>query len=98
MFCPECGSIVVNKKGKMVCSSCGISASVKKISEKSTKELKEVAVLKDEPDVHPRTKENCPKCGNNEAYYWMVQTRGADESPTKFYKCTTCKHQWRDYS
>lgn len=39
----------------------------------------------------------CPKCGNDEAYWWVLQTRRADEPPTRFYKCTRCGHVWREY-
>ena len=46
----------------------------------------------------PRTKIVCEKCGNDEAYWWMVQTRSIDESMTQFYRCTKCEHTWRDYS
>ncbi|MBD3310349.1 transcription factor S, partial [Candidatus Woesearchaeota archaeon] len=49
-------------------------------------------------ETDPVTKAECPKCHNKEAYYWEVQTRAADEPPTKFLKCTKCKHIWRDYS
>jgi DNA-directed RNA polymerase, subunit M/Transcription elongation factor TFIIS len=46
----------------------------------------------------PVSKEvTCPKCGNHEAYYWMIQTRAADEPPTRFYKCVKCGHTWREY-
>ena len=46
----------------------------------------------------PKTKIVCEKCGNDEAYWWMVQTRSIDESTTQFYRCTNCEHTWRDYS
>ncbi|MCD6114052.1 MAG: transcription factor S, partial [Thermoprotei archaeon] len=39
----------------------------------------------------------CPKCGNREAYVWMMQTRAADEPPTRFYRCTKCGYTWREY-
>jgi len=39
----------------------------------------------------------CPKCGNNTAYVWQVQTRGADESSTQFFRCTKCNHTFREY-
>ena len=46
----------------------------------------------------PVTKEvTCPKCGFHEAYYWMIQTRAADEPPTRFYKCKRCGYVWREY-
>jgi len=47
-------------------------------------------------DFIPKTYE-CPKCGHNEAYYWFMQTRAADEPPTRFYKCTRCGYVWREY-
>jgi len=40
----------------------------------------------------------CPKCGNNQAYVWQVQTRGADESSTQFFRCTKCGYTFREYS
>ena len=101
MFCSKCGSILVNKKGKLVCGSCGAESKDGKIKEdtkKTVKSEKSVAVMKEDPEIHPKTKEECPKCKNEEAFYWMVQTRSADESPTKFFKCTKCSHIWRDYS
>ena len=46
----------------------------------------------------PTTKAKCPKCNNDIAYWWMVQTRGLDESTTQFYRCTKCGYTWREYS
>jgi len=40
----------------------------------------------------------CPKCGNNLAYVWQVQTRSADESSTQFFRCTKCGYTFREYS
>jgi DNA-directed RNA polymerase subunit M len=45
----------------------------------------------------PQTKAKCPKCGNTQATWWMVQTRSIDESATQFFRCTKCNHTWRDY-
>ena len=44
----------------------------------------------------PTTKVECPRCGNREAFWWMVQTRGSDESPTQFFRCTKCEYTWRE--
>jgi DNA-directed RNA polymerase subunit M len=41
--------------------------------------------------------EKCKKCGNEDSYFWTVQTRASDESETKFFKCTKCGHTRRDY-
>ena len=106
-FCPKCGAILKpNKKedGTVVqACSCGYekkagsTASVKD-EKKAKKEEAEVGVVDSEMETLPKTKEECPECGNNEAYYWLIQTRAGDESETKFLKCTKCKHTWRDYS
>ena len=105
MFCPKCGDMLIVKKkdGKntFYCSKCeefvSKSGKIKEKGKKQTKKAVEVA-KQDEGEVHPKTKDvECPKCGHQEAYYWFVQTRAADESPTRFYKCTKCGHTWREY-
>ena len=98
MFCPKCGGLPVNKNNKIVCSNCGAEIATEKIKEKTKKKEKSISVAKKETEIHPKTESKCPKCSNNEAYYWIVQTRSADEPPTRFYKCTKCKHVWREYS
>lgn len=98
MFCPKCGSFLISKGGKMVCSSCGPVQIEGKIKEKSTVLKKEVPMIKADMEVLPKTKEECPKCGHKEAFYWMIQTRAADEAPTRFYRCVKCGHSWRAYS
>ncbi|MEK6870559.1 MAG: zinc ribbon domain-containing protein, partial [Thermoproteota archaeon] len=40
----------------------------------------------------------CEKCGNDEAVWWMLQTRSADEPTTQFYRCSKCRHTWRNYA
>lgn len=40
----------------------------------------------------------CPKCSHDEAFFWMLQTRAADEPPTRFYRCAKCGHTWREYA
>jgi transcription factor S len=55
---------------------------------------KEEQKLSTLPTVHIE----CPKCGNNTAYVWQVQTRGADESSTQFLRCTKCNYTHREYS
>lgn len=50
------------------------------------------------PDALPTTNIDCPKCGNNVAFWWMLQTRSADEATTQFYRCKKCNHTWRNYS
>ncbi|MCS7103369.1 MAG: transcription factor S [Candidatus Korarchaeum sp.] len=107
MFCPKCGTLLRPKKaGKKLayyCPSCGYE------SENSPKGNSQVVtkVASDEGDLiieseeriaAPIVEARCPKCGNEQAYVEIVQTRAADEPPTRIYTCTKCKHSWREYS
>ncbi|MGM5480600.1 MAG: transcription factor S [Nanobdellota archaeon] len=107
MFCPECGSLLKTKQQKnktVQFCTCGFStglsdkdATVKEEVKKSPQDDIEV-VDKSAQEVHPLTDVTCPKCGHGKAYFWMKQTRAGDEPETKFYKCESCNHTWRDYS
>ena len=99
-FCPKCGAVLIEKKKNMGCPRCAYSSKGKiklKTSEKID-ERKEVAVLsgKSMPTA-PIINETCKKCGNEQAYFWTVQTRASDEAETKFFKCTKCENTRRDY-
>lgn len=93
------------KKNQVVleCASCGF------VDDKGSEtEMKEVKKEKSRIEIIDPNKEDknlpttddviCEKCGNDKAYYWLVQTRAADEAQTKFLRCTKCSHTWRDYS
>jgi len=45
----------------------------------------------------PKQRVICPKCGNTEAYYTIMQTRSADEPSTIQFRCCKCSHSWREY-
>jgi len=42
----------------------------------------------------PTTREECPKCENDVAYFEARQMRSADEGQTVFYECKSCGHKW----
>ncbi len=106
-FCEKCGGLLLPKKsGKrttLICRRCGRRYSTKskdfKIAVSSTREPEKIIVVdkKSRFEVLPTTKIQCPKCENNEAYWWMQQTRAADEPPTRFFKCVKCNNVWREY-
>lgn len=99
-FCQRCGSMILVMKDKAVCVNCGYKPKKKPKIEASEKLLKKesVAVVKDDQDIiNPIVEITCPRCKNRKAYFWTNQTRAADESETKFYKCTKCRHTWRVY-
>jgi DNA-directed RNA polymerase subunit M len=68
-----------------------------KIIEHSPKQF--VAIIgKEEQELTtlPTIRADCPKCGNNLANVWQVQTRGSDESSTQFLRCTQCNYTYRE--
>ena len=56
-----------------------------------------VDVVETKTATLPKTQEVCPKCGNDEAYWVLRQTRGSDEPETRIFECTKCGHKWREY-
>ncbi len=106
-FCEKCGNLMLVEKRRkhtfLVCKKCGRTAKLKDEKVAITESLHEskrgiVVMGKDEGVAElPKTKIMCPECENSEAYWWMQQTRAADEPPTLFYKCTKCGYSWRSY-
>jgi DNA-directed RNA polymerase subunit M len=106
-FCSKCGGLMIPKKSGskvvLICRKCGKRKTSKskkfKIKVSTEKSKSKIIVLdkKSKIDVLPKTDATCPKCENNKAFWWMQQTRAADEAPTRFYKCTKCGHTWREY-
>ncbi len=97
------------KKGNvaLVCPKCGFKKKlaakeiepIPKVIEHSPQET--IAVISKEEQklrVLPTVRVECPKCGNNQAFVWQVQTRGSDESSTQFFRCTKCNFTFREYS
>ena len=112
-FCPKCGSImilrVIDGKKYFVCPRCGYreeapeDAALMRVREKVRHSPKERLIVVDASAVPPNASllkgvVVCPKCGHDEAYAWMQQTRAADEPPTRFYRCARCGYTWREYA
>ena len=111
-FCPRCGALMMlrieNGKRVWVCPSCGYREEVNPQSAQQSMVLKQridhhprerlVVIDKSKQEENlPKTRAICPRCGYHEAYYWLVQTRRADEPPTRFFKCVRCGYVWREY-
>ncbi len=96
MFCPSCSNLMMPSQGKMECS-CGYIQEEGKISDRTKKKVDVQVMESKDTDVLPKAKYDCKSCNNNEAFFWTLQTRSADEPETKFYKCTKCGSVMREY-
>jgi len=112
MFCPKCGGLLRAKEGsrtEFVCpsSKCGFEQNAKDLTKEggATKvkidmkrsEVEDCPVVDAIEGVMPKTAVPCPKCGHNEAYWYLRQTRKSDEQETTFLTCCKCGHKWRKY-
>ena len=113
-FCPKCETRMKSKieENIFTCPRCGFSAmkdngnkeagfvtsSSLLYADKNVGSSLKVMDSEKGPETLPTTAIDCPKCGNNNAFWWMLQTRSADEATTQFYRCTKCGHTWRNYS
>ena len=112
-FCPKCGMRLTLKRKKdsketfLSCIKCGYERQVEAPIPSPSKRVTEIKpedsiVVISEKEQKLKTLPvitvECPKCGNNFAYVWQVQTRGADESSTQFFRCTRCGYTFREYS
>lgn len=102
-FCPKCEARLklADSESEFQCPKCGYSEK----GSKSTKQVKveggstiNVLDADEKKESLPVIKIDCEKCGNNEAVWWMLQTRSADEPTTQFYRCIKCSYTWRNYA
>ena len=111
-FCPDCGKLLQtdkNKSGKqiLICLKCGYKRNLEEnenvtFTEEISHDLdKELTIVMDENDVDttkPTKDLYCSICKKKQKVsFWMIQTRSADESPTRFFRCTICGETWREY-
>ncbi|SFR55057.1 transcription factor S [Halogeometricum limi] len=105
-FCEECGSMMHNQDGEMVCASCGATqtqdsdlaeqyVSTEAQDDSDVIETEEGADFEGKPTA---TDVTCDDCGHGEAWYTIKQTGAADEPPTRFFKCKECGKRWRGYN
>ena len=102
-FCPNCEVKLKKSDSGLRCPKCDYSEEqknkqTKKVVEEETQSEFNVFTESDKDETLPTIKIECEKCGNDEAVWWMLQTRSADEPTTQFYRCTKCRYTWRNYA
>ena len=101
MFCPKCKKIMRPENDKFVCKNPACGCEVMKNGEPkcftTSGKDKEMTIIDGNTPTLPRTRIDCPKCGHQEAFWVLRQTRAADEPETKIYRCVSCGHPWREY-
>ena len=114
LFCPNCGTKLVlvrdeqdlNSALRYRCPKCGYTKSGSSgindnaITKSSTSKDRIIVFGEKEPELRTMStsRAECPKCHNDLAYIWQVQTRSGDEGSTQFFRCTKCSHTWRLYT
>jgi len=106
-FCPKCGKMLMPKRENNVvvlfCRSCGFTkrgeANGYRVSQEKTTREETIIIHEDkgQEKVLPTIRTECPRCGHHEAYWWLLQTRRADEGSTRFFRCVKCGYTWREY-
>ena len=102
-FCPTCEVRLKKSEANSVLSypKCGHteneSRTQKKVEETTKPDLN-VLEESDGKETLPTVQIECAKCGHDQAVWWMLQTRSADEPTTQFYRCAKCSYTWRNYA
>jgi DNA-directed RNA polymerase subunit M len=112
-FCEKCDALLVPQKMQGVvvakCPDCnwikenGKLATISITDDTRTKDPEggKMLVLEENSNFvvgRPRKEMYCSSCeSHQEIEYWEIQTRSADEAPTRFFRCTNCDKNWREY-
>jgi DNA-directed RNA polymerase subunit M len=93
---------MISSAGQLKCRKCGYIRKIcedDQMSKTTRRSEKEIVIVEDEGTIRtlPTIAIKCPKCENNEAFWWLRQLRAADESEVRFFRCTACGHTWRQY-
>jgi DNA-directed RNA polymerase subunit M len=97
LTCLKCGHVIAGENSPSMANPVNSVATTVSGYDYSDNMLK---IMDTEKPIEglPTTNTECPKCQNNLAFWWMLQTRSADEATTQFFRCTKCSHTWRNYS
>jgi len=89
-WCPKCGILIRAEAEQM--------QRVKKVGDADS-----IYVFEKPPDDYAKVTQQCPKCGNAEAFHWFSGVSGehagvARERTIEHFRCTKCAHTWNQSS
>ena len=89
--CPSCGKII--DSGSKNSKAFEIKQTIRH------SDLEKTVIIEDSDEVAtmPTVTSHCEKCGHNEAFWILRQTRSSDEPETRIYTCIKCGFRWRAY-
>lgn len=102
-FCDMCGSRMREEKKDYFCPKCGNIIHVDaRMPSKNVKKIEysgSVYVVNKLQDEYARVSQNCPECGNKEAFHWYSGVSGEHagikrEITVEHFRCTKCSHTW----
>ncbi|XP_059454161.1 DNA-directed RNA polymerase I subunit RPA12-like isoform X2 [Corylus avellana] len=106
LFCDLCGTMLSMKSTEHAkCPQCKFERSMKEICNReisyviTTEDIRMelgISLIRDQEVQLSKVKKKCEKCYNDEAEFWTMQMRSADEGQTTFYRCTKCGHKYSE--
>ncbi|KAK3330629.1 DNA-directed RNA polymerase-like protein [Apodospora peruviana] len=107
LFCPYCANLLIISRmetggNRLECRTCPYQHPITDpLFSRKTFTHKEKDDVFGGPgawDNAQKSKVQCPAsvCSGQEAAFFQVQIRSADEPMTTFYKCMSCGNQWRE--
>ncbi|KAI2605081.1 uncharacterized protein GGS25DRAFT_524589 [Hypoxylon fragiforme] len=108
LFCPQCSNILTispspdTGRNRLECRTCPYQYAIEQpmysrrhFKRKEREDVFGGAQAWENADKQ-KVQCNNSSCDGNEAAFYQIQIRSADEPMTTFYKCMACGHRWRE--
>jgi DNA-directed RNA polymerase subunit M len=93
-FCTKCRGLLSKQENNWVCLVCSsINNAEDMCFVEKTQQKSEISIINEkDSEILPKIEWKCPRCKNNEAYFWHAITTAADEADTIYYRCSGCNY------